>query len=160
MQSENTIHPRIAPETRIRLGRIVLAAIMSEAGVVVLLMLANAAYTLFGPPTSGGEQSSIGEEIGYYVAPAAGAVTTLLAALWAARPLDRRFIAHGMLVGLGSLLLAVGFIFSAQPDHRLMYIIAFVLRLLAGCAGGALAQWRFAARRAGTSRAHRKGGAA
>ena len=94
------------------------------------------------------------------MAPGAGFVTTVLAVLWAARPLVARFIAHGMLIGLGSVLLTVGFIFSAQPDHRLMYVIAFALRLLAGPAGGAVAQWRLAAKAARASDAHNTGATA
>ena len=146
--------------TKIRWGRIVLATIMSEVGVIAVLAIAIAAYTQFGPPMSAAEENALGEEIGYYVAPTAGFVTTVLAVLWAARPLVARFIAHGMLIGLGSVLLTVGFIFTAQPDHRLMYVIAFALRLIAGPAGGALAQWRFRARAAHAPGAPNTGAAA
>jgi hypothetical protein len=156
MQSKNTSNPQVVTGTRIHWGRIVLAAIMSEAGVVVVLVLAGGVYTLFG----GAATDSLGAELGYYVAPATGVVTTLLAVLWVARPLGERFIAHGMLVGVGSVLLTAGFIFSAAPEHRLMYVVAFVLRLLAGWAGGALAQRRFRAKTADTSSAHGTGAAA
>jgi hypothetical protein len=157
MDSENKRSAQATSGGKIRWGRVLLAAIMSEVGVVVVLLIATAAYTTFGPPISDAESASLGEEVGFYVAPAAGLVTTFLAVLWAARPLVGRFITHGMLVGLGSVLVSVGFIFTAQPEHRLMYVIAFLLRLLAGLGGGALAQWRFAARAAHASGARRTG---
>ena len=93
--------------TKIRWGRIVLATIMSEVGVIAVLAIAIAAYTQFGPQMSAAEENALGEEIGYYVAPTAGFVATVLAVLWAARPLVARFIAHGMLIGLGSVLSTV-----------------------------------------------------
>jgi hypothetical protein len=160
MHDENASNAHVAPATRIRWGRVVLAAIMSEVAVVVVLLLASAGYMSFGPPLSDAEMNSLGEEIGYYVAPGAGVATTLFAVLWAARPLTGRFVTHGVLVSAGSVLLTVGFVFSAAPEHRVMYAIAFVLRLLAGWAGGALAQRRFAAKAAAASHEHSTGVAA
>jgi hypothetical protein len=159
-QNENTRNAPVGLETRIRWGRVVLAAIMSEVAVVVVLLLASAAYLLLGPPLSDAEMNSLGAEIGYYVAPGMGVVAILLAVLWATRPLERRFVAHGMLVGAGSVLLTVAFAFAAPPEHRVMYVVAFALRLLAGWAGGALAQRRFAAKAANASPAHGTGAAA
>jgi hypothetical protein len=89
------------------------------------------------------ESSQLGEEVGYYIAPASGAILTFLAALWVARPLTTTFIAHGSLVGAASVLLTVGFIVGARPDHRLMYIAAFAMRLFAGYAGGVFARSKF-----------------
>ena len=132
--------------SRIRWGRIVVAAIMSEVGVIAVLFAAIAAYTFATPSMSDAQYGSLGEEVGYYVAPAAGAVITFLAALWATRGLTSAFVPHGTLVGIASVLLTVGFIASARPDHRVMYVIAFALRLAAGCAGGAIAERRFKAK--------------
>jgi hypothetical protein len=80
------------------------------------------------------------------VAPATGAIMTVLSVLWAARRLTSDFILHGILVGVVSVVLTVGFIFGARPDHRMMYIIAFALRIVGGYAGGMLGQWMFNAR--------------
>jgi hypothetical protein len=132
----------------IRWGRVVIAAVMSEVGVIATLFAGIAAYTLVTPGMSDADSSQLGEQVGYYVAPTSGAIMTFLAVVWATRPLVTAFVAHGWLVGLASVLLTAGFIFGARPDHRLMYVIAFALRLLGGYAGGVFAQWKF---RAGTT---------
>ena len=137
-----------AARSTFRWGRIVLAALMSEAGVVLVLLAAIAAYTALTPAMTEAQSATLGEDIGYYVAPAAGAVTTFLAVLWATRGLTSAVVAHGTLVGLVSMLLGAGFIVSARPDHRAMYIVAFVLRILAGYAGGLFVQSRVKARSA------------
>ena len=128
------------PTSRIRWGRVMVAAIMSEVGVIGVLFAAIAAHTLATPSMSDAQYSSLGEEVGYYVAPAAGAVMTFLAALWATRGLTSAFVTHGTLVGIAGVLLTVGFIVGARPDHRVMYVIAFALRLAGGYAGGVVAE--------------------
>ena len=96
-----------ATTSRIRWGRIILAALMSEAGVILVLLAAIAGYTVFTPSITDAQSATLGEDIGYYVAPAAGAVTTFLAVLWATRGLTSAVVAHGALVGLVSMLLAM-----------------------------------------------------
>src|SRR5262245_50530095 len=130
--------------SRIRIGRILIAAILSELGVIAVLFAAISVYAWLTPVTEA-EYSALGEQIGYYVAPAAGVVTTFLAVLWVARGLTSDIVRHGILVGIVSVLLTLGFVFGARPEHRLMYIIAFGLRILAGYGGGVFAQRRLAA---------------
>jgi hypothetical protein len=135
----------------IRWGRILIAAVMSEVGVIAVLFAVITAYTLLTPTMTDTQYNSLGQEVGYYVAPAAGAIMTVLSVLWAARRLTSDFILHGLLVGVVSVVLTVGFIFGARPDHRVMYIIAFGLRIVGGYAGGVLAQWMFNARASGSA---------
>ena len=118
----------------IRWGRVILAAVAAEV-VVILLMLAVS--TVFKVP---------GEVAGYYVAPPASAVATFLMVLWVARKVDSRFILHGVLVGLIGVVLTGGFIFTAMPEDRLMYVVSFVLRIVGGYVGGLVAQRRTAIR--------------
>jgi hypothetical protein len=135
----------------IRWGRILIAAVMSEVGVIAVLFAVITAYTLLTPTMTDTQYNSLGQEVGYYVAPAAGAIMTVLSVLWAARRLTSDFILHGLLVGVVSVVLTVGFIFGVRPDHRVMYIIAFGLRIVGGYAGGVLAQWKFNARASGSA---------
>ena len=130
-------------KARIRWGRILTGGILSEVGVVVVLLAIIATYSyVIAPGLSNADYERFGELAGYYVAPAAGAVITFLVVLWVARPLTSGFIAHGLLVGLVSVLLTIAFFFMAKPEHRAMYLIAFALRLAAGYAGGRVAQRR------------------
>jgi len=89
-----------------------------------------------------------GEVAGYYVAPSASAVATFLMVLWVARKVESRFILHGVLVGLVGVALTGGFIFTAKPGDRLMYVVSFVLRIVGGYVGGLVAQKPAAAREA------------
>ena len=128
----------------IRWKRVILAAVLSEAGVIAVLLAVVAIYSsLIEPGLSDVESQELGARVGYYVAPTAGAVTTFLMVLWLGRKLDSRYVAHGVWVGLVSVILTLGFIVTARSEDRLMYGIAFVLRIVAGYLGGLAAQRRF-----------------
>jgi hypothetical protein len=131
--------------SRIRWGRVVIAAVMSDVGVIALLLAVITVYALVIPLTDA-QYNALGEEVGYYVAPTAGAIFSALSVLWVARRLTSAFVLHGVLVGVVGAALTVGFIFDARPDHRVMYIISFALKIAGGYAGGVFAQWRFNAR--------------
>lgn len=133
--------------------RVVVAAILSEVGVFVVLFASFGVYGLATQTTWETMIDSRGEEISYYIAPTAGFVMTVLAVLWATRPLASDYIRHGLLVGLVAVLLTFWFIFGARPDHRLMYVVSFFLRIAGGYVGGVMAQRRFAAR-SNASHAH------
>ena len=114
--------------TRIRWGRIILAAIGAEAVVILLLLAVSTAFKVPG------------ELAGYYVAPPASALATFLMVLWVVRKLESRFILHGVLVGMVGVVLTAGFIFTAKPEDRWMYVASFVLRIIGGYLGGLVAQ--------------------
>src|SRR6185295_3071992 len=114
--------------TRIRWGRVILAAVAAEVLVILSLLAASAVFKVPG------------EVAGYYVAPPVGAIATFLMVLWVARKLESRFVLHGVLVGLVEVALTFGFIFTAKPEDRLMYIVSFVLRIVGGYLGGLVAQ--------------------
>ena len=129
----------------IRWTRVLAAAVLSEVGVVVILLVAITVYSrVIAPGMSDAEYQTLGERAGYYVAPTAGFVTTILAVLWAGRPLASSFVANGLAIGLVSVVITSPFFFMARPEDKLMYGVAFLLRLAAGYIGGALAQRRFA----------------
>jgi hypothetical protein len=121
----------------------VAAAVMSDAGVIALLLAVTTIYMSMTPGLTDDQYYAKGEDIGYYVAPTAGAVLTALSALWAARRLTSAFVLHGVLVGVVATLLTIGFIFGARPDHRVMYVVSFGLKIAGGYVGGLVAQWRY-----------------
>ena len=127
--------------TGIRWTRVILAAVLSEAGVIAILLASIALYrSLIAPGMTDADYQTLGQRVGYYVAPIAGAVTTFLMVLWVGRKLDSRYVANGVWVGVVSVLLTVGFIVTARPEDRLMYGVAFVLRIVSGYLGGRVAQ--------------------
>jgi len=121
-------------KTRIRWGRVVLAAVAAEAAVILLIVAINAIRPEYG------------EWAGSHVAPPASAVATFLMVLWVARKLESGFVLHGILVGLAGVVLTGGFIFAAKSEDRLMYGVSFVLRIIGGYLGGVVAR-RLADRR-------------
>ena len=128
----------------IRWTRVLAAAVLSEVGVIAILLAVIAVYSrVIAPGMSDADYQTLGERAGYYVAPAAGFVTTILAALWAGRALESSFVANGLAIGVVSVVITSPFFFMARPEDRLMYGVAFLLRLSAGYVGGELAR-RFA----------------
>jgi len=128
----------------IRWKRVLLAAVLSEAGVIAALLAVITIYgRLFAPALTDAQSRELGERVGYYVAPTAGAITTFLLVLWVARQLDSAHVANGVMVGAVSVILTSGFLFMAKPEDRFMYIVAFGLRIAAGYAGGRVAERRF-----------------
>ena len=119
--------------------RILIGGVASEVRVIVALLTSIAIYKARTPGLSREQTQTLGERLGYYVAPPAGFVTTGLAALLAVRGGEANVVAHGMLVGVVSVAITSPFFFGAKPEHRAMYGVAFALRLAAGYLAGALA---------------------
>jgi hypothetical protein len=113
---------------RIRWGRVIVAAIAAEVGVILTLLVISAVFHVAS------------ERAGYYVAPPASALATFLMVLWVGRRLESGFILHGVLVGVCGVILTAGFLFGAKPEDRLMYAVSFVLRIMAGYLGGLMAR--------------------
>jgi hypothetical protein len=119
--------------------RVLVAGVSSEVGVILVLLGSIAIYKKLSAgatlePEAG--SPSLGERIGYYVAPMAGFLTTGLATLWAVHGLDAGIIANAVAVGIVSVLISSPFLLSARPEHRLMYCIAFAMRLAAAYLAG------------------------
>jgi hypothetical protein len=123
--------------SNIRWGRVVLGAVLSEVAVILLLLGITQAYSIaIAPGLTQAQYSEFAQRAGYYVAPTAGAISTFLMALLLTRRLSSSFVANGTLMGIVGVLLTVGFAVSAKPEDRLMYGIAFILRIAAGYLGG------------------------
>lgn len=127
----------------IRWKRVLIGAVLSEVGVIAILLAVIAAYgRVFAPGMTEAQFQTLGERAGYYVAPAAGTVTTFLIVLWVGRGLDSSYVANGVMVGAVSVLLTSPFLFMARPGDRAMYVAAFALRIAAGYLGGRVAHKR------------------
>jgi hypothetical protein len=143
MSTVETRASSTSDKSGIRWGRVFAAAVLSEVAIIAILVAASAVYSFTVPP----EQTKlaaqdIGELVGYYVAPPAGALATFVLALWVARKLESKFIINGIAVGVVSVLLTVGFLAGAKPEDRPRYLVAFALRIVAGYLGGWVAQQR------------------
>jgi len=79
-----------------------------------------------------------------YSAPPASFAATFVFGIWVARKASERRSLHGALVGIGAMLIYLGISFD-QPEP-VAYIIAHVLKVLGGAAGGFVAMKRGAAK--------------
>jgi hypothetical protein len=82
---------------------------------------------------------ALGKNSMLYTAPVASLVACFLLALWVARGISSRFVLHGVLVGVVAALLYIA-LTRAQPEP-FAYVVAHVLKILGGAAGGLVA-WR------------------
>src|SRR5262245_22824619 len=116
----STIETRASSSSKqsgIRWGRVLVAAILSELSVIAILLVASAVYSFSVPPEQSKQSfQEIGELIGYYVAPPAGAVATFVFVLWVARKLEANIIINGIAVGVLSVLLTAGFLVGAKTE--------------------------------------------
>jgi hypothetical protein len=87
-----------------------------------------------------------------YAAPVASLLTCFLFALWVGRRVDSSFVLHGILVGVVATLLYIGLTLG-RPEP-LAYLVAHVLKILGGAAGGLVAARRRTAM--GTATASRR----
>jgi hypothetical protein len=126
---------------QVRWKRVVLAAFLSEVFVLAVLSAAMAIHRfVIAPDGTAAQYQEFALRAGYYLAAPAAALGTFMFAFWATRRLESGFITNGVLVGAVATLLTVGFIFGARPEDRLMYVVSYALRIVAGYAGGVAAQ--------------------
>jgi putative membrane protein (TIGR04086 family) len=79
-----------------------------------------------------------------YSAPPASFVATFVFGIWVARKASQQRVLHGVLVGVGAMLIYLGITFG-QPEP-VAYVIAHVLKVLGGAAGGFVAMKRGASK--------------
>jgi putative membrane protein (TIGR04086 family) len=81
-----------------------------------------------------------GQDSLLYSAPPASLVAVFAFGMWVARKAPRRRVLHGTLVGIVSVLIYVGISFG-RPEP-LAYVLAHLLKVLGGAAGGFVASRR------------------
>jgi len=146
-------------KSQIRWGRVIVAALFSELGVIATLIAISTVYAfLIAPGRSAADYQVFAALAGYYVAPPASVLATFLSALWVSRRLNAHFPLHGTLTGIAAAILASGFLFTARREDRLMYFVSFALRIAGGYLGGIVAQSVHRRRSAGNAPAAAEAG--
>jgi len=113
----------------IRWGWVLLGGFLTELGIIIVAI----------PPSL-----VLGQESLLFIAPPASFVAALVCGLWVARKAPQRRTLHGALVGVVAMLMYVGL--SLGRPEPVAYVIAHVLKVLGGAAGGYLANRSTAAR--------------
>jgi len=84
------------------------------------------------------------EPVVIWTAVTGAGVVTFLAALWVARSLESRFVAHGALTGLAATLIYLIPVLAAGVTQPAVYWLGHALKILGGAAGGLYAARRMA----------------
>ena len=111
--------------SKLRWGRVVIAGLLAEVGLILAIVPVGL---------------RLGDTFLRYAAPPGSFVVCFLGALWACRRVESRFVLHGVLVGAVAALFYIA-LTGFQPEP-LAYVIAHVLKLAGGAAGGWVAQRR------------------
>ena len=125
---------------RIDWKRIVVAGFLAEATVFAIFFLLLFAATVAGVPEIARPMGTLD----YIDAMVSSFAMVFLFTLWVGRRIDSAFVMHGVLIGvLGILLFGIIWIATtgsfAQPP---LYVVAHVLKILGGIAGGLVAEKR------------------
>lgn len=120
---------------QIRWGRILLGGVFIELAMLSILVPVNLAS----------------ERTAYYLVPILAFATAFVFGQWAARPLQSRFVLHGVLVAAVASLIYVTLTTIAGAAVPLLFHLSHGVRLLGGAAGGA-----FAAREAMSNQGERR----
>ncbi len=119
----------------IRLGRIILIALLAEFLAVLTLVLIVA---VFGPPGPADAQA-FAERIGYWIGPIAGFSFTLLGGWWIARDLDKSQILNGFALGVAVAAVDIAILLLMSSGFELIFVFSNLGRVVAGTIGGWLA---------------------
>ena len=125
----------------------IVGGIIAESLTIAFIALV-VAMTGHGGPGPGGEPiDPVAQRIGAVAGATVGSVLCFVLGWWAARRADGRFETHGLLTGASAgFLTGLGVVFGA-PGQAVYYVVALLMKLFAGRAGG-----RMAARMAGEAR--------
>ena len=121
---------------KLRLGRIVLAAVAAEVlGVVALIVLVG----IFGPGGGFKEAQPFAERLGAWVGPISGFVLCGAGGYWVARRAAPFYLGNGLAVGLAGAFLDLVSAAAVGASFHVLLIVSNVGRIAGGYLGGLLA---------------------
>jgi len=117
----------------------VVGGIIAESLTIALSALVVAMTGHGGPGPQGEAVDPVAQRIGAVAGATLGSLLCFLSGWWAARRADDRFEAHGVLTGAAAgFLTALGAIFGPR-GQAVYYVVAVLMKLFAGRAGGRMA---------------------
>ena len=119
----------------IRIGRILIGAVLAEFLAVLALVLIVA---VFGPSDQAAAEA-YAQRLGYWVGPLAGFVFTLIAGWWVAKNLTNYHLANGFVLGVAVAVIDISILVASGSGFQLIFAVSNIGRVIAGSIGGWLA---------------------
>ena len=120
---------------RIRIGRILIAALLAEFLAVLVLVLIVA---VAGPSEPAAAQA-YAARLGYWVGPIAGFLFTMAGGWWVAKNLDEAHVLNGFVLGVAVAAIDVSILVLSGSGFKLIFAISNIGRVIAGTIGGWIA---------------------
>jgi hypothetical protein len=133
------VTPATAEREPIRWIYPVVGGIIAEALTIACIALAVAVTGHGGPGPRGEPIDPVAQRIGALTGATVGSLLCFVLGWWAARRADGRFGTHGLLTGAAAgTLMGLGVVFG-PPGQAAYYVVALLMKLFAGRAGGRMA---------------------
>lgn len=117
----------------------IVGGIIAEALTIAVIALAVALTGHGGPGPAGEPIDPVAQRIGAIVGATLGSALCFVLGWWAARLANARFATHGLLTGASAgFLTGLSVVFGA-PGQTVYYVVALLMKLFAGRAGGRMA---------------------
>jgi hypothetical protein len=117
----------------------IVGGVIAEALTIAFIALVVAMTGHGGPGPAGEPIDPVAQRIGAVTGATVGSVLCFIMGWWAARRANGRFETHGVLTGASAgFLTALGAVFG-PPGQGTYYVVAVLMKLFAGRAGGRMA---------------------
>jgi len=117
----------------------IVAGIIAESLTIAVTALIVAMTGHAGAGPHGESIDPVAQRIGAVASATVGSLLCFVLGWWAARRADGRFETHGLLTGAAAgFLTALGAVFG-PPGQAVYYVVALLMKLFAGRAGGRMA---------------------
>jgi hypothetical protein len=118
----------------------IVGGIIAEALTIALIALVVTVTGHAGSGDAGEPIDPVAQKLGAITGATVGSALCFIMGWWAARRADARFEAHGLLTGASAAFLTALGVFFGPPGQTPYYVVAVLMKLFAGRAGGRMAQ--------------------
>ena len=133
---------------RLRVVLALAAGLLAEVFTIAVVAIVYFGHKLMTGAETREQTNAFMMRAGGIVGPLFGVIFTFVMALWVVRKAKGRYMAHGLLVGVGAAAIHVVTSIGTPGGYRMIHAIADVLKLVAGAAAAMLATRRDAGRAA------------
>jgi hypothetical protein len=125
---------------RLRVVLSIAAGLLAEVFTIVVVAIVFFGHRLIVGAETPEQTQAFMMRAGSIVGPLFGVIFTFIMARWVVRKAKGRYLAHGLLVGVGAAVIHVVTTMGTPGGYGMIHAIADVLKLAAGAAAGIMAR--------------------